>query len=58
MSMPVCRAPPCIFSRTSSPTLSDVTGIAFFGNPLPEKKKKDGEVLASLKLALNRKTKN
>lgn len=28
ISIPVCRAPPCILSITSSPTLSEVTGIA------------------------------
>ena len=37
ISIPVCRAPPCIFSRISSPTLSEVTGIALLGNPLPVK---------------------
>lgn len=30
ISIPVCRAPPCNLSIISSPTLSEVTGIAVF----------------------------
>ena len=38
ISIPVCRAPPCILSRTSSPTLSEVTGIAVLRCPFPDRK--------------------
>lgn len=53
ISIPVCRAPPCNLTKISSPTLSEVTGIAVFCSSLSAASVSEGS--ATVRWTENRK---